>query len=162
MDDAWHPFASSPLSWYRVWRKKIVQRATFENEREEAELLPQMSTIEPLPDLASVSGFREELAIVYRDSSLFVRLPLGYAPSAFAEFERALRTLHIRSETEGELIFALLPLDALTREALLAVTEQQMAVRLYFQAVTAAGVDARALEAARDGFQRMHSGDRAS
>jgi len=79
MDEAWHEFTATPLSWYRVWKKKLIQRVTFASSEEEGLLLPLVQTLEPLPDISPSTGFREEIALELADDKLLSRGILGYS-----------------------------------------------------------------------------------
>src|SRR5215212_4781811 len=79
MDDVWHEWNAAPHSWYRVRNKKMVQRVTFDSPQEAEVLLPLVHSLEPLPELAQASGFREEITVRLLDDSLWFVIPLGYA-----------------------------------------------------------------------------------
>ncbi|HWF43256.1 MAG TPA: hypothetical protein VG537_01315 [Candidatus Kapabacteria bacterium] len=159
-DGAWHPFQSTPFAWYRIWKKRLVQRVNFENADEEELLLPFVQRLEPLPEMATTTGFREELTIRSKnkrlgDENAFeVVISLGYESPFIEEMRTTLGSYQITLSPEGPLLFAHLPLTVLTTEELTQAQEQILAVRLFFQAVTTSD-SPRAFEAAKIGFQNM-------
>lgn len=81
MDEQWHPFSATPMSWYRVWKKKLIQRATFESDAEQETLFPMLMTLPPIENLSLEGGFREELHFELRDDQLYLVIMAGYALS---------------------------------------------------------------------------------
>lgn len=152
MDDEWHPFASTPHSWYRVWRKKIVQRVNFVDEKEEKILFDLIAAIEPLPELATVSGFREELNITLTDDRFWLTLPVGYEPPHLESIQKALLEFGIRCQIKEGLLYAFLPIDSLSREALVLAQSTLVSLRLFFQAVLPSP-NPQTIYAALEGFR---------
>ncbi len=134
-DGEWHPSETNPHAWYRVWRKRLVQRATFEDEREKALLLPALYTLEPV-ELASTGGFREELTIRITDDRLEVALPLGYRESVSDALLHSFKAHGITFTEEDGLLVAHLPFESLTTEDLTNVQERMVEVREAFQQTT--------------------------
>ena len=155
-DGSWHPFQSALYSWYRVWKKRLIQRVNFANSDEENMLLPLVEQIEPLPEMATVTGFREELNVTVGDETYRVTIPLGYEPPNIADVQKTFSSYNISLSLEGNLLYAHLPLAALTTADLTEAQSQLSAVRLFFQAATMSE-DKNSLEAARKGFEKMMS-----
>ena len=153
-DGVWHPFQSAPLSWYRVWKKRLIQRVNFANSDEENLLLPLVEQIEPLPEMATVTGFREELNVAIRDDTYRVTIPLGYEPPNIADVRKTFGSFNILLSLEENLLYAHLPLVTLTTADLTEAQSQISALRLFFQAATISE-DKNSLEAARKGFEKM-------
>ena len=132
MDGAWHTFQSAEHSIYRVWNKKIVQRATFKDDAEEELLRPSIVVLEPLPDMAQTTGFREELRIELIADKLWMVQPLGYPlePEENANsFERALAECGIRAMVLDGLLANATPVLEIERACLLQAIELGYAVR---------------------------------
>lgn len=154
-DGLWHTFHSTPYAWYRVWNKRLVQRANFSSYEEEHLLLPLVEQLSPLPEMATVTGFREELNIDTTNDRFEVKVPLGYAPEYVDVIRSTLSVYGISIwEEESPLLYAYLPLVALTTPDLTRVQAQIAAVRLFFQAAISSD-SSKAMEAARLGFERI-------
>jgi hypothetical protein len=154
MDEAWHPFQSTPLAWYRVWKKKIVQRLNFSSQQEQEMFLERFQNIPPLPEMATVSGFREELSMHLDGETLYAEVPLGYAPDHVEDLSAFLSEYGINLRPEEQLLYARIPIPELTIEELARAQEAIVGVRLYFQAASQ-GSDASTREAARNAFRQM-------
>ena len=136
-----------------------MQRINFEDSAEEEQLLPAVQQLEPLPEMATTTGFREELTIRIKKNSLRenrfeVIIPLGYEPPLLEEINKTLGLYHISLSQNGPLLSAHLPLESLTTEALTHAQEHILAVRLFFQAA-ATSDNPRTLQAAIIGFENM-------
>jgi hypothetical protein len=134
-DGLWHPMATTPLAWYRVGKGRVVQRVNFESDEEQETLFPLISEVDPLPDLASVAGFREELKIEMQGDDLFVVLPLGYAPANMEVLESTLGEYGIELRDRDTLLFAYVPLITVDRAELIRSQSVLTSVRLFYQAV---------------------------
>jgi hypothetical protein len=154
MDNEWHSFESTPYAWYRVWNKRLVQRVNFDNEDEEKKLLPLIQNITPLQELASVTGFREEIQVVWEADALFVTLPLGYEPANIEAIRKKLKQYGIRLVDLDKLLYARIPIEAVTKAELENAQSKIVAVRLFFQAASLSA-DARTMNAATEGFDKI-------
>lgn len=149
-DGQWHTMAATPLAWYRVGKSRIVQRVNFESDLEQETLFPLISQVDPLPDLASVTGFREELKIEMRGDDFFVVLPLGYSPARRDELEGTLSEYGVEIREIESLIYAYVPLITIERDELIHSQGVLTAVRLFYQAIlkSSTTVEANAAESA--------------
>src|ERR1051325_10636975 len=77
-DGAWHPFHHGEHSWYRIGKGRMLQRVQFIDENEERGLMPSLEALDPLPDLARVAGFREEVNIEQSDEGFVLSSMIGY------------------------------------------------------------------------------------
>ena len=132
MDDAWHEFESMPHAWYRVWRKRLVQRVNFRDSDEEMQLLPMIRTIEPLESMGRTGGFREEMEIRMMDDRFAVVVPLGYIPKAPSRLERLLSSSNMTLSTDGNLASVVIAFDVLDHDSLTEARERlALARQLY-------------------------------
>lgn len=137
-DGQWHPMTGTPNAWYRVGKGRVVQRVNFESDYEAKVLLPQISQVDPLLEMATVTGFREEVRIALIDDIAHLVLPLGYAPKELDAFRNAVGEYGIEVRAEDLLLYAYLSIAAVTRDELIYSQRVLVAVRLFFQAVTQA------------------------
>ena len=132
MDDEWHPFESTPHAWYRVWRKRLVQRVNFADALEEVQLLPLMRTVEPLEFMGRTGGFREEMEVLIQSEGFAVVGPLGYAPEDLPDLERLLRPNKMSVSVKGNLANVIIPFETLDHDSLAEVRERlALARQLY-------------------------------
>jgi hypothetical protein len=148
-DGQWHSMRETPHAWYRVGKGRIVQRVNFESDLEEHTLLPKIETLDPLPEMATVTGFREELRMKLESDNVFVILPLGYAPSTLDTLSAALEEYGIELRNEGALLYAFVPVVDVTRDELIHSQHVLTAVRLLFQALSASSAEAAIAAAIR-------------
>jgi hypothetical protein len=156
MDDAWHAWQAAPLSWYRVWKKKMVQRITFETSAEEAIVFPLLGAFEPLPDVSGTAGFREEVWIVVEDDRFSLRVPLGYRFSEVEKqqaFDRPLAQFGMSTGVEQSLVYVNVPIEQFDRTSIIASQTLARGARLFFQGLTAA-TTSRQIEGAAEVFTR--------
>ena len=132
MDGEWHPFHSTPLAWYRVWRKRLVQRSNFVDENEERIILPLLQSLEPLKRISGTMGFRDELNVILVDDRLEVVAALGYASDTLADLRSALSSLGISVSVDENIITARVPIEELTSEALSTARARLVEARLMF------------------------------
>jgi len=149
MDDAWHPSATSPHSWYRVWHRRLIQRAQFENEQEEQSLFPMLDRFEPIEERSGSEGFREQLVIELADDAVVFVTLLGYPleEKASAAFDRAIALANAATTFRDGLLFLRVTLDELTHEQVTLAEESAFRIKLFYQAL-AAGSGFAAAEAA--------------
>jgi hypothetical protein len=141
MDDEWHTWQAAPLAWYRVWKKKMVQRVTFESQTEEEIVFPLLAALEPLPDVSGAAGFREELWITIDDDRFALHLPLGYQFTDDAKalvFSQALGQYQVATSAKQNLVYAVVPVEQFDRDSIIIAQILAQAARLFFQALTTA------------------------
>jgi hypothetical protein len=146
-DGQWHPMRGTPHAWYRVGKGRIVQRANFDNESEEQVLLEQIMQVDPLPEMATVTGFREEIRLTLESDAAYVILPLGYALEAQETLRSTLDEYGIDLQTEDSLIYAYVPVLAINREELIYSQNVLTTVRLLYQALKISGAKTNATAA---------------
>jgi len=138
-DGSWHPFSTTPHSWYRVWQKKLIQRVQFESEAEESEFKDRMDHFEPLPEIATEEGFREELVLHSSENGLTIRTMLGYPISeeAFAHiFNVTLSSVGLGSEVIEGLLFLITPVEEFRTEIVAKKQEVILGGRLLYTALS--------------------------
>ncbi len=159
MDDAWHQMNTSPFSWYRVWHKRMIQRAQFVSEIEAREMLPLLDRFEPIAERSGVEGFREQLVLESGEQGMRLVTLLGY-PIEEGEhmhaFTHAIEQLGNSSEVRDHLLFLVTPLPDLSSAAMIDTEEIISHTKLLYQALRMGG----SIQAALYSFQRaLDSGD---
>ena len=160
MDGAWHPFATGENSWYRVWEKKTIQRAQFNDTAEQDLLLPVLERFEPLSELEQVSGFREEVRIELLDDTFKIGVILGYPLGGKAQGQaltKAAKRHSVSLTNEETLLLAFASLEALTGQEILRAQRLLTALRLLYQSLRTE--DASVIAAANLAFERMASAE---
>lgn len=142
MDGEWHPFASTPHSWYRVWKRKLVQRVTFRDQIEEDSLLEKMADLEPLEEMVQTAGFREEIDIEELESGLALIGLLGYPTQVDKRFGPLLKRNGMSLTDKEGLLFIAVPVDSLLKEDVMRSQEKLMTVKMLFQAIALHGSQA--------------------
>jgi hypothetical protein len=139
MDGEWHPFASTPHSWYRVWKKKLIQRVAFRDQAEEDRLLEQITPLEPLEDLVQTAGFREEIDIEELDRGLALIGLLGYPTQIDKRMGPLLKRNGMALVEKEGLLFIAVPVSALEKPIVMSAQERLAAARMFYQAITMHG-----------------------
>jgi hypothetical protein len=142
MDGEWHPFASAEHSWYRVWKRKLVQRVTFRDQAEEDSMLERISQLEPLETMVQTAGFREEIDIEERESGLALIGMLGYPTSVDKRMGPLLkRNGMLLAEKEG-LLFVAVPLAGVETPTVMSAQEKLATAKMLYQAIQLHGSQA--------------------
>jgi hypothetical protein len=153
MDEVWHPSNASPLSWYRVWHKRMIQRVQFESVAEEQSLLPRLGQFEPVAERSGVEGFREQLVLESTERGMMIVSLLGY-PITETEsnhaFEHAIEAVGNTTQVRNSLLFLLTPLPELSSKSVIKSEELITHIKLLYQALNFGG----GIQAALYSFQR--------
>lgn len=139
MDEAWHPFASTPHSWYRVWKRKLVQRVTFRDQVEEDGMLEKMADLEPLEDMVQTAGFREEIDIEELEQGLVLIGLLGYPTQVDKRMGPLLKRHSMRLIEKEGLQFIAVPVADLQKPQIMMAQERLLSAKLLFQAIVLHG-----------------------
>jgi len=129
----------------------------FDDSQEEQDYLPLLNAITPLQELASVTGFREEIQVGREDDSLYVTLPLGYEPKQIDAIKRKLQQYGITIVDREKLLYARIPIDGITKDELERGQSKIAAVRLFFQAA-AMSEGLQGVAAAAEGLDTIMNG----
>lgn len=148
MDGEWHPFASAPHSWYRVWKKKLVQRVTFRDQAEEDSMLERISRLEPLETLVQTAGFREEIDIEESEGTsdgpggLSLIGMLGYPTSVDKRMTPLLKRNGMQMIEKEGLLFVAVPVRGLDTPTVMQAQEKLATAKMLYQAIQLHGATA--------------------
>jgi hypothetical protein len=143
MDGEWHPFASTEHSWYRVWKRKLVQRVTFRDQNEEDAMLERISQLEPLETLVQTAGFREEIDIEATEKGgLSLIGMLGYPTSVDKRTAPLLKRNGMALVEKEGLLFISVPLSALDTPTVMSAQEKLATAKMLYQAIQLHGPQA--------------------
>jgi hypothetical protein len=152
-DGNWHPFTSTPHSWYRVYGRKVIQRVSFSDAREAEMLFPLVQDLVPLQAIERQAGFREEIDIQLLDQGPALMVLLGYDSVDIGKLTARLRRDGIVLLPKDQLLYAAILLDSISQESLVLAQEKASAVRLLFQGVQQGGE--AALAAAQAAYNHL-------
>ena len=137
-DGAWHRFNTVTLSWYRVWQKRLIQRIQFDSQSEESEFLPRLPKFEPLAEITSGGGFREELVLRWSESGPSMTALLGYPfkdGTSSDKFDTALGQFDIHSERSEGLLFCVIGLRDFEKKEIEAKQSILLSAKLLYDAL---------------------------
>lgn len=138
-DGAWHPFASTPRSWYRVFRKKIIQRITFDSPEEEAELFPRLQDLEPLEGIMRSAGFREDIDIQLMEEGPSLIVLLGYEVPGMDLMTKRLKRDAVTVSLTDRVISLAVRLEAIDQREIVKAQEKALAARMLYQSLQTGG-----------------------
>lgn len=143
MDGEWHPFSSTPHSWYRVWKRQLVQRVTFRDQAEEDAMLSQISQFEPLETMVQTAGFREEIDIEATEKGgLSLIGMLGYPTSVDKRTTPLLKRNGMSLIEKEGLLFVGVPLSDLETSVVMSAQEKLETAKMLYQAIQLHGPQA--------------------
>jgi hypothetical protein len=143
MDGEWHPFSSTPHSWYRVWKQKLVQRVTFRDQTEEDSMLERISQLEPLETMVQTAGFREEIDIEETETGGLALIGLlGYPTSVDKRTAPLLKRNGMSLIEKEGLLFIAVPLSGVETAVVMSAQEKLATAKMLYQAIQLHGPQA--------------------
>ncbi len=142
MDGEWRPFSTTPHSWYRVWKQKLVQRVTFRDQAEEDSMLERISQLEPLETMVQTAGFREEIDIEETEQGLALIGLLGYPTSLDKRTAPLLKRNGMRLIEKEGLLFIAVPMTGVEKPIMMSAQEKLEMAKMLYQAIQLHGPQA--------------------